>query len=165
MEITLKMVEYGEKSVLSNLLEKYSYEFSQYDKLPFNRDGLYNYSYLDCYFTSENRFAYFIFADMQLIGFAMVSKRAECDRYADWSVAEFFVAYPYRRQGIGSSTIKRLFEMHRGIWHIKYHPYNLASKAFWTKIADRHARGKYELTYGNEKYYDGTTPEVLVFRV
>ena len=42
MEITLKPAEHSRKIILNNLLEKYNYEFSQYDKMPFNQDGLYN---------------------------------------------------------------------------------------------------------------------------
>ena len=165
MEITLKPAEHSRKIILNNLLEKYNYEFSQYDKMPFNQDGLYNYTYLDSYFTSSNRFAYFIFADKHLAGFAMVNNRAECDRRVDWSIAEFFVAYPYRQQGAGSKAMEKLFEKHKGFWNIKYHPKNTVSKSFWTKIADKYSCGEYELLSGNEKYYDGTLPEVLFFKV
>lgn len=165
MEIFLKEAEYSQRGVLNNLLEKYSYEFSQYDKVPFNQDGLYGYTYLDSYFTSSDRFAYFILADTHLAGFCMVNKHAECERAVDWSVAEFFVAYPYRRQGVGSKTMEKLFEKHKGFWNIKYHPKNTASKIFWTKIADKHSHGNYELLIGCEKYSDGTAPEVLFFKI
>ena len=49
MAVTLKIVSLQEREILANLLEKYLYEFSQYDKIDLNALGLYGYKYLDCY--------------------------------------------------------------------------------------------------------------------
>lgn len=73
MKVTLEQVLYDEKQILANLLEKYQYEFSQYDQSGINALGLFGYPYLDNYWTEENRWAYFIMADGRLAGFAMVN--------------------------------------------------------------------------------------------
>ena len=72
MNTTIKKVTLSEKDTLANLLEKYNYEFSQYDKRQFNSNGLFGYKYLNKYFTEESRYAYFIYVDEILAGFALI---------------------------------------------------------------------------------------------
>jgi predicted acetyltransferase len=102
MSVELKRVTADEKEILKNLLEKYDYEFSQWDKRDVNKLGLYGYPYLDHYWTEDKRWAYFILVDGQLAGFAMVIDYPEVkDRETDFQMAEFFVMYKYRRMGVG----------------------------------------------------------------
>lgn len=51
----LKIIEARkeDRDTMMNLLEKYLYEFSQWEKTDVNDDGLYGYEYLDCYFEEE----------------------------------------------------------------------------------------------------------------
>lgn len=164
MDVAIRPVLPEEKETLNNLLEKYNYEFSQYDKIPFGADGLFHYLHLDAYWTETDRAAYFIMAEGALAGFVLINAHPECDRPLEHAVAEFFVAYPYRRAGVGSETMRQIFQRHRGVWHIKYHPANTVSVAFWNGIARRYAAGLVEKLRGSEDYYDGTPSEVLVFR-
>ena len=163
MNVELRPVPLAEKDTLNNLLEKYNYEFSQYDKIPFGADGLYHYWPLEAYWTEANRAAYFIMVEGVLAGFALINAHPECDHPLDWAVAEFFVAYPYRRSGVGSAVMAEIFQRHRGVWHIKYHPANTVSAVFWNGIARKHASGEVKKLRGTEDYYDGTPAEVLVF--
>lgn len=165
MKFELKTVSVDEKDILNNLMEKYIYEFSQYDLIPFNDRRLYDDPHIDDYFTDETRFPYFIYVDGKLAGFALVSKRAECPAPLDWAVAEFFIAYGYRRKGAGTFIMKELFKRHKGVWQIKYHSKNKGSERFWRKIADEASGGRFETVRGNEDYFDGTLAKVLVFRV
>ena len=90
MVVELKQVTVDEKEILRNLLEKYSYEFSQWDKRDVNKLGLYGYLYLDNYWTEDKRWAYFILVDGKLVGFAMVNDFPEVnDRDTDFQMAEF----------------------------------------------------------------------------
>lgn len=165
MKTEIIRVTEDRKTTLANLLEIYNYEFSQYDKLPFDDNGLFGYEYLDEYFTENDRFAYFIYADGQLAGFALLNKYPECDRPIDWSIAEFFVSYNFRRQGVATEVIEQIFAKHKGCYHIKYHRKNTASVIFWNKIARKYSGGNYEIVVGDEPYYDGTPATVLVFEV
>lgn len=100
MNIELKRVAADEKEILRNLLEKYDYEFSQWDKRDVNKLGLYGYEYLDNYWTEKNRFAYFILVEEHIAGFVMVNNYPEAeDQKTDFTVAEFFVMYKYRKCG------------------------------------------------------------------
>lgn len=79
MKVELQLVKLEEREILSNLLEKYDYEFSQYDNRDVNKLGLYGYQYLDYYWTEKNRWAYFIVVDGNLGGFVMVIDLPEVD--------------------------------------------------------------------------------------
>ena len=164
MKTIIKKVKPQEKDTLANLLEKYNYEFSQYDKRQFDNNGLFGYKYLNNYFTESSRYAYFIYVDDTLAGFALVNKYKECERPIDWSIAEFFVSYNFRQQGVATQAVRQIFEIHKGLWHIKYHEKNLASVALWNKIAKMYDCN-YELCSGDEPFGDGTKSSVLYFRV
>ena len=164
MKTSIKRVYSGEKDTLANLLEKYNYEFSQYDKRQFDNNGLFGYKYLNNYFKESGRFAYFIFVDDTLAGFALINKYKECDRPIDWSIAEFFVSYNFRRQGVATEAVRQIFNIHKGWWHIKYHKKNVASVVLWNKIAKMYS-DDYELCIGDEPFDDGTEASVLFFEV
>ena len=156
----------SDRQRLENLLEKYNYEFSQYDKTRFDADGLFSYEWLPTYFEGkDDRAAYLICAGGNLAGFALINRIAECERPLDWAVAEFFVAYPFRRNGVGSAAMEQIFAHHSGRWQIKYHSKNQPSAAFWNGIARRYAAGAVETLRGAEDYADGTPAVVLCFSV
>ena len=53
-------VEEEQREILAHLIELYEYDFSEYEDSDVNSYGLYGYSYLDYYWTEENRHPYFI---------------------------------------------------------------------------------------------------------
>jgi len=166
MEVLLKPVSADEKEILRNLLEKYDYEFSQYDLRDVNALGLYGYSYLDNYWTEKNRWAYFIMADGKLAGFVMVNDYPEADdRETDYSLAEFFVMHKYRRMGIGKKAVFTVLDKHKGRWQLRRHPQNLPSVHFWDTVINRYTNGRYELVYGypHTAYDDGTLADMFFF--
>jgi predicted acetyltransferase len=166
MIVELKLVTFDEKEILSNLLEIYSYEFSQWDKRDVNSLGLYGYSHLDHYWTEDNRWAYFILVDGNLAGFVMVSNFAEVgDRETHFHMAEFFVMYKYRRLGVGRQAFFKVLDLHKGKWQLKRHPVNIASVHFWDKVISEYTNGRFELVkgYPGTEYEDGTLGDVFFF--
>lgn len=165
MNIELKKVNIEDKEILRNLLEKYDYEFSQWDNRDVNKLGLYGYNYLDCYWTEENRWAFFIVVDGNLAGFVMINDYPEVDEATDYSLAEFFVMYKYRRSGVGRSAAMKVFDMFHGKWQLKRHPKNIASVHFWNKVVSEYTRNNYKLieSYPNSVYDDGTLGDIILF--
>ncbi len=166
MIITIEPVKKEEKEILKNLLEKYDYEFSQYDNRDVNNLGLYGYDYLDNYWTEENRYPYFIKADGKLTGFVMVNDYPEIKIDTDYSISEFFVMYKYRRCGIGKYAVRYILDTYKGKWQLTYHPKNKISQEFWNKTIEEYTNGKYEKIENNPEalYEDGTIGHVLIFR-
>lgn len=165
MKLELKPVKSEEKEILRNLLEKYDYEFSQYDHRDVNPIGLYGYQYLDHYWTDKNRWAYFILAEGQLAGFVMINDYPEVEGEIDYSMAEFFVMHKYRRAGVGRFAALEVFDRFRGKWQLKRHPKNQDSVMFWDRIIDEVTRGDYQLIQGHKdaEYDDGTFGDVFFF--
>lgn len=167
MKITIRKIELEEREVLANLLEKYSYEFSQYQKNDVNKLGLYGYQYLDCYWwEGEKRLAYFIEVDERLAGFIMINDYPEVkDRKTDYVISEFFIMYKYRRMGIGRKALYMVLDSLRGTWHLKRHPKNESSVYFWNTVINDYTNGVYELVeaYPNTEYDDGTLADVFFF--
>ncbi len=165
MHMELVPVEREDKSVLRNLLEKYEYEFSQYDQRDVNCNGLYDYWYVDHYWTEDNRWAFFLLADGKLAGFVMVNDYPEVDLPSDYTLSEFFVVYKYRRSGLGTFAVRQLLERFHGGWQLKYHTKNTGSVAFWNKVVGDATEGNYRVVrnHPDALYPDGTPGEVLLF--
>lgn len=166
MNIELKQVTVTEKEILRNLLEKYEYEFSQWNKLDVNSLGLYGYNYLDCYWTEEKRYAYFIMVEGKIAGFAMINDYPEVDEPTDYCLSEFFIMLKYRNKGIGKIAAYKVFDLFHGKWQLKMHPHNKASVCFWNNIISEYTNNKYSLikSYPNTEYEDGTLGDVILFQ-
>lgn len=80
-------------------------------------------------------------------------------------MAEFFVAYNFRRQGVATKAVNMIFSKHKGWWHIKYHNDNKASVVLWNNVAKKYAKDSYEIVTGIEPFDDGTPSRVLFFEV
>lgn len=157
-----------DKEVLFNLLEKYLYEFSKWEKTDINEQGLYDYEWLDYYFSNENRFPYLIKVDNKLAGFILVSDYPEVpEEETDFCLSEFFIMHKYRRMGYGKRAIFNVLDRHHGKWQLKCHPKNTISVLFWTKVISEYTNGKYRMVegYPNEEvdYDDGTPANVYFF--
>jgi len=165
MNIEIVPVQKSEKAVLRNLLEKYDYEFSQYDLRDVNQFGLYDYDYLDNYWTEENRFAFFILVDKNLAGFVMVNDYPEVIEGTDYTMSEFFVMHKYRKSGVGRYAANYIFDKFRGKWQLKRHPKNASSVHFWDNVIFDYTRGKFDLFENHPKadYDDGTLGDVFTF--
>lgn len=109
------------------------------------------------------RWAFFLKADGNLAGFALVNNYPEAGK-TDYNMAEFFVMYKYRRCGLGSFAAARLFGLFPGSWQIKYHPKNVPSAKFWNRIAEKHSQGSYRREERPDLAYpDGSAAQVLFF--
>lgn len=166
MKVELKQVTEDEKEILRNLLEKYSYEFSQWDKSDMNDLGLYGYKYLDYYWTEEKRWAYFILAEDKLAGFVMINGLPVVEeKDTDYQIAEFFVMHKYRHLGVGRQAFFKVLGNYKGRWQLKLHPANTASVHFWNRVISDYTNGQYALVeaYPQTDYNDGTPADVLFF--
>ena len=164
MTLSLDPVSVDEKEILRNLLEKYLYEFSQYDLGDVNALGLYGYNYLDNYWTEDNRWAFFIRVDGRLAGFAMVNDYMELRHDGEYNMAEFFILHKYRRSGVGRWAAHQLFTRFPGKWELKYHPFNEISAAFWHQVIHE-SSDRIILHEGVEEfaYADGTPGDIFFF--
>lgn len=137
----LKVIEAKkeDRDTVMNLLEKYLYEFSQWEKTDVNDKGLYGYEYLDCYFEEKT----------------------------DFCLSDFFIMNKYRRKGYGKEAVFQVLNMHRGKWQLKRHPHNIGSVHFWNNVIAEYTKGNFRLVekYLNKEvdYDGGTLADVFFF--
>lgn len=138
--IDIQLVSIEDKPVLRNLLELYSYDFSEYEASDVDEHGLYGYKYLDHYWTEDGRYPYFVRVDGKLAGFVLVRTISDTFR----SISEFFVMKKYRRNGVGIHSAFKVFDMFAGEWEVAQIEENKPAQAFWRKVISEYTKGNYE---------------------
>lgn len=126
MDVTVTEAQPDQRDLLANLLELNAYEFSRFDARPIGSDGRYGYTYLELYWSEENRWPYIAWTRDELAGFALV--RSEDGAL---SIAEFLVLPKFRRSGVGTMIAREVIGRHRGRWNIHQVPGNAAATLFW----------------------------------
>lgn len=136
-------VSFEKKMILRNLMELYQYDTSEFEddgENDVNEYGLFDYKYLDHYWTEEGRFPFFIMHSGKLAGFVLVREITDCET-PKFSIAEFFVLRKYRGQGIGKEAAHKVFEMFKGGWSVAWLEKNLPAKSFWMKAIVEYSKG------------------------
>jgi GNAT superfamily N-acetyltransferase len=62
----------------------------------------------------------------------------------EFSMAEFFIAWPWRRRGIGSQAVRLILDRFTGRWLITEHVRNDTAVRFWRHVVSAYTDGKYQ---------------------
>ena len=127
MDVEVIEAALADKPVLRNLLELYQHDFSAFDDGDVDAHGLYNYRYLDDYWTETDRHPLLFRVDGRWAGFALVRTGAPHD------MAEFFVMRKYRRRGVGTVLAREVFARFPGEWQVRQMASNPSATAFWIR--------------------------------
>jgi predicted acetyltransferase len=139
------------RQVISNLLQFYMYDFSEYTGHDVDGFGLFGfYPDLDMYWMDENRFPYIIKQDGNYIGFVFVRLVVDGERNY-FSIAEFFILRKYRRKGIGWRVAKEILDLHRGQWEIFQMESNKSAQAFWRTVILDYTMGQFSERVENKR--------------
>jgi len=161
MKIELVEVDETEKSVLYQLVELYSYDFSEYDQADVNAHGFYGYTYFDYYWTEEARHPFFIKVDGKLAGFTLISDYCYALQDAGArSVSEFFVMRKYRRKGVGKFAARWIFDQFPGKWEVVQHKDNIPSQIFWEQVVGEYTKGGFRREQVETEWWEG---QALIF--
>lgn len=136
--VSVRIVKREEEQILNNLLQKYLYEMSQFFDDNMDADGNYPYQYLPLYFTDNDRSAYFIYDNDELIGFALINAYSLTDEKIDNCIAEFTIFPIYRNEGRGMAAVDALVKERSGKWQLKYVTMNRPAEHFWNKVRERY---------------------------
>jgi len=142
-----------DKIIIRNLLELCQHDYSEFNGEDVNEHGLFDYPYLDNYWTEEARKPYLVHINGKLAGFVLV--RQVEDVRGTWvnSISEFFILRKYRHQGVGKQVAFWIFNRHPGEWRVAQEKNNLSAQIFWYKIISKYTRGKFQET--QDKNWDG----------
>jgi predicted acetyltransferase len=75
---------------------------------------------------------------------AAVGAQASADPTPEYSMAEFFIARPWRRRGIGAQAVRLLLDRFTGQWLITEHLLNVAAVKFWRRVVGTYTGSKYQ---------------------
>jgi predicted acetyltransferase len=154
MNFTILPVPLEEKPVLRNLMHLYLYDLSEFDHTDVGPHGLFEYKFLDHYWTEADRHAFFIKVDHHLAGFVLVNRYSIVLEHA-YTVAELFVMRKYRRHGLGSQVAKEIFDRFPGEWEVRELFGNIPAHRFWRKVIGDYTGGQYEETMLNDERWKG----------
>ena len=118
--------------ILSNLLELYLHDFSEFHTLHLDLNGRFGYPNLALYWTDPHRHAFLLNADGNLAGLALVKKVYETSSdQSAWDMAEFFVIRGLRRTGVGTRAAHEVWKRFPGPWQVRVMQSNRPAFSFW----------------------------------
>jgi len=155
MTMQLEPISVDQKSVFIQLMNLYSYDFTEFEDVDINEHGYFNYPYTDHLWTEDSRHPFFIRVDGKLAGFIIVKdNRSQCFNYIDdknaHHINEFFVMKKYRRSGVGRFAAKAVFDKFKGKWEVCQMPNNLPARKFWKAVISEYTQNNYQ-KYGSDK--------------
>ena len=128
VELRVRPALLEEKELLGRLMQLYLHDYSEFEGSKPDARGEFEYRYFDDYWSMPTiRFPFLIRIDGSPVGFALV-RIMDNQRF---SMAEFFVVRAYRRNRIGASAAKYIFEGFGGPWDVTEHPRNTPAQEFW----------------------------------
>jgi predicted acetyltransferase len=144
MNADLQEISFEQKSILRNLMELCQHDYSEFSGDDVNEHGLFDYRYLDHYWTESGRYPFFIRVSGTLAGFVLVTTLEADQGEVTYSLAEFFVLRKYRRQSIGQQAAYYLFNQFPGNWKVGQEAGNIPAQKFWRTIIARYTRGAFQ---------------------
>jgi predicted acetyltransferase len=154
MIVQIKEASIEQKPVLERLMQLYHYDFSEIEGGDLNGDGLFEYKYLDSYWTESGRFPFLIYVNDKIAGFVLVNSHTYLQKKGKAkSIAEFFVMRKYRRQGIGKMVAFNIFDRFPGKWEVQQTKRNAVAQRFWRSIIGEYTGGNFaETLLDNESW-------------
>jgi len=137
-------------------MQLYQYDFSEIEGGDLNRDGLFEYKYLDSYWTESGRFPFLIYVDDMIAGFVLVNSPIHLQKKGEAkSIAEFFVMRKYRKQGIGKMVAFHIFDRFPGKWEVQQTKRNVNAQRFWRGIIGEYAKDNFAETILDNEVWHG----------
>ena len=122
------------ESILSNLLELYIHDFSEFINLQLDETGRFGYRHLSLYWTEPDRHAFLVKVDGYWAGFVLIKRGSEVSgNQGIWDVAEFFIVRGHRKRGIGTRVAHEVWSKYSGRWEVRVRDDNRKAKMFWER--------------------------------
>lgn len=158
MDIRIEPILLAQKSVLVQMMELYSYDFSEFSGNDLNECGYFGYSHIDDYWNEKGRYPFFIRVDGALAGLVLVRSCCQYNTLPNpHNIAEFFVMKKYRGKGVGRTAAIRIFDLFPGGWEVSQWTNNLPARKFWGKVIAQYTKGNYKTFTAEEANAVGFT--------
>jgi predicted acetyltransferase len=145
MRVTLDPAIKTDELTLDNLIQLYSYDFSEFMPRDVGETGRFEQQPLARYFVDPWRHAYLLRVDDRIAGFALVHERSKLTaEHGIFDMAEFFVLRRYRRSGVGRTAALMAFDLFKGRWEVRQRAENAGAAAFWRQVIGAYTHGNFE---------------------
>ncbi|MFN8670943.1 MAG: GNAT family N-acetyltransferase [Candidatus Sericytochromatia bacterium] len=142
-DIRIKKIPKSKKFILKNLMNLYQYDFSEFDDETNidNNSGLFNYDYIDNYWTEKSRTPFFIFYKNNLAGFALINEHTLIHKTSFKSISEFFIMRKFRKNSIGKKVAFLIFDKFKNYnFEIAITDNNKVANIFWQKVLTEYTK-------------------------
>src|SRR5215471_16609662 len=121
-----------QKPILANLLELYTYDFTELKAFKLGEDGRFGYPDLPLYWTEPDRLPFLVKVDDRWGGFVLVRRGSQVSGDEDvWDMVEFFLLRGYRRLGVGTKVAHEIWRRFPGKWEVRVIERNQRALSFW----------------------------------
>jgi predicted acetyltransferase len=156
MSTTVIPASPDDEPVLRNLAQLYAYDFAAIMGWALPDSGRFPDDIVDGCFDRPERHPFLLRAESGLAGFAIIDTRSRLSGEAGVNdVAEFFVARPARRRGIGARAAHALFDRFAGHWEVRQTEANRPALAFWRETIGRYTGGAYRESFHHSERWRG----------
>ena len=138
-------------AALRRLYSLYLHDLSAFTELyALDEDAQWQPSYLEDWLTRPTSHSLLIRAAGRPAGFALVAEQPFpfMPSDVDFHLAEFFVAQPYRRRGVGRAAGLATLRTFEGSWNLAVIDRNLPALAFWRVVVGELTGGDYTEVVG-----------------
>lgn len=143
----------GERDLaaLRRLYPLYLHDLSAFtEHYVLDEDARWQPSYLEDWLGRTTSHSLLIRVDGRPAGFALVAERPfpHMPQDVDFHLAEFFVAQPYRRRGVGRAAGLAALSGFKGSWNLSVIDRNVPALAFWRAVTGELTGGDYAEVVG-----------------
>lgn len=115
--------------------------------LTMDRYGNYEYGGIEQYLSDKQLKAFLIYDQEKYKGFLMLNEGRYAPKGYDYCIHEFYIAKPYRHQGMANQILEGLFRFYKGKYFIMEWESNLPAIRFWHHYLDKN-----EIAYVEKRF-------------
>ena len=135
VDVDLERIGRDQQSVLANLLEFYSYDFSELGRFGVSEGGRFGWK-TDHHFDDPGKEVFLFRVGNKLAGFGIIHNQSYLtEELGVHDVVEFFVMRNYRKLGVGRTAAFKLFDRHDGVFRSVWRPHSGARSSPNTRVA------------------------------
>jgi predicted acetyltransferase len=142
--IELHAAQRDELETIENLMQFYTYDFSEWLPLNLGEHGFFNIQPLPEYWRNPSTRPFLIRVDGELAGFVTVDDDTHLPG-ARHNIGHLFVSRAFRGQGVAKFVVSTLLSRFPGQWQIFHIEANQPARLFWAAVMPDLARGEFSL--------------------
>jgi Predicted acetyltransferase len=144
ISIELHAARRDELQTIENLMQFYTYDFSEWLPLPLGEQGFFSILPLTDYWRKPTTQAFLIKVDGELAGFVTVDDDTHVPD-ARHNIGYLFVSRRFRGQGVARFVVSTLLNRLPGRWQIFHVEANLPARLFWAAVIPGLTQNRFSL--------------------